>query len=487
MEDQQTNTSQQANTPQDAQQARESNERIVALIQAKIKELNTNYNFSMQYHDIIQKILSNFEEQTYEKINNSLSDCFGYLNFFKDSSELYSKFAEQIHNSNKTITFSDKKPKIGDTFLSTVMQSTQNIFHQNLSKFSNKLKTNIINKGPLSKLQEKKNKIEVLRKNHSKKYSELKDEKKNLDKKFKSYFKLIFSFVPELADQYSPPNKKIQVDPMPELVDAPDFVCIIKDILDSLNTLTTKINVFVSETKDSMQAVNDLFVEVNNLIRESVTIYIGESKNFFNTEVTKKLEEIEAYFKKYEENAKENNKFKMNKIFQTEQSKQTILTLLQQYYTLISNSDLVKKELVEDKANFTLEKYPTLESFFKWFITVLPKHFELTVNDLINKKFQIQRDPGPLYKWKDAGIVFTKQHHLLLFDKVDSYKQEDIVKIFETDKITFKKRNDKKRPYAFEVVAVMKGKIMNFKGETILDALGEPNLNAIKELIDNQA
>ena len=124
MEDQQANTSQQANTPQDAQQARESNERIVALIQAKIKELNTNYNFSMQYHDIIQKILSTLEEQTYEKINNSLSDCFGYLNFFKDSSELYSKFAEQIHNSNKTITFSDKKPKIGDTFLSTVMQST---------------------------------------------------------------------------------------------------------------------------------------------------------------------------------------------------------------------------------------------------------------------------------------------------------------------------------------------------------------------------
>ena len=48
MEDQQTNTSQQANTPQDAQQARESNERIVALIQEKIKELNTNYNINFK-------------------------------------------------------------------------------------------------------------------------------------------------------------------------------------------------------------------------------------------------------------------------------------------------------------------------------------------------------------------------------------------------------------------------------------------------------
>lgn len=484
MEEQQANDN---NTPQNADQRRENNEKIVALIQEKIKELNTNFNFSMQYHDIIQKIFTNLEEQTYEKINNSLNDCFGYLNFFKDSSELYSKFAEQIQNCNKAITFTNKKPKIGDDFLSTLMQSTQNIFHQNLAKFSNGLKMNIINKGPLSKLQEKKGKIELARKNHSKKYSELKDEKKNLDKKFRGYFKIIFPFVPELADQYSPPNKRMQVDPMPELIDSPDFVIIVKDILDSLNALTTKVNAFVTDTKNSMLEVNNVFTEVNALIRESVSIYIGESKSFFNSEVTKKLEEIEAYFKKYDENTKDKNKFQISKIFQTEQARQTFITLLQQYHGLISNSNLVKKELVEDKTYFSLEKHQTLDAFFDWFLTVLPKNFEVPINDLINKQFQIQRDPGPLYKWKDAFIVFTKQHHLLLLDKVESYKNEDIVKIFETDKITFKKRVDKKRPYAFEVVAVMKGKIMNFKGETILDALGDPNLNAIKELIDNQA
>ena len=63
---------------------------------------------------------------------------------------------------------------------------------------------------------------------------------------------------------------------------------------------------------------------------------MGESKIFFNSDVTKKFEEIEAYFKKYEENAKENNIFKLAKIFHNEQVKQTILTLLQQYYTLLS-------------------------------------------------------------------------------------------------------------------------------------------------------
>ena len=483
---QKEDTEKQAKEEQQKKKQDEKN-RIISAIKEKIKELNTHYTFSLQYHDLIQKILTNLEEQTYEKINNSLNDCFGYLHFFKDSSDLYSKFAEQIQNSNKLITFTEKKPKMNDDFLSTVMQSTQNIFYQNLSKFSNGLKNNIINKGPLSKLQEKKNQIDVIRKTHLKKYSDLIDEKKKVEKKFKTYFGLFSSFVPELADQYSPPNKKIQPTPMPELIDAPDFVYVIKDFLDALNSLMTKINSFALESKESMKTINGIFAEVNTLIRESITIYMGESKIFFNSDVTKKFEEIEAYFKKYEENAKENNIFKLAKIFHNEQAKQTILTLLQQYYTLLSNSNLVKKELIADKSTFSIEKYTNIELFFNWFISVLPKNFEVTVNDLIIKKFEIKRDPGVFQKWKAANMIFTKQHHLILYDQVDSYKIDDIVRIFETDKINFRRKDDKKKGFLFEVIAVVKGKIMNFKGDFLFDALGEPNLNAIKELIDNQA
>ena len=491
-EQQKENKAQKEDTEKQAKEKKQKKKqdeknRIITAIKEKIKELNTHYTFSLQYHELIQKILTNLEEQTYEKINNSLNDCFGYLHFFKDSSDLYSKFAEQIQNSNKLITFTEKKPKMNDDFLSTVMQSTQNIFYQNLSKFSNGLKNNIINKGPLSKLQEKKNQIDVIRKTHLKKYSDLIDEKKKVEKKFKTYFGLFSSFVPELADQYSPPNKKIQPTPMPELIDAPDFVYVIKDFLDALNSLMTKINSFALESKESMKTINGIFAGVNTLIRESITIYMGESKIFFNSDVTKKFEEIEAYFKKYEENAKENNIFKLAKIFHNEQVKQTILTLLQQYYTLLSNSNLVKKELIADKSNFSIEKYTNIELFFNWFISVLPKNFEVTVNDLIIKKFEIKRDPGVFQKWKAANMIFTKQHHLILYDQVDSYKIDDIVRIFETDKINFRRKDDKKKGFLFEVIAVVKGKIMNFKGDFLFDALGEPNLNAIKELIDNQA
>ena len=465
---------------------KEENDKIVGVIKDKIKKMNDYYNFCLQYEDVIYKILYNLDELTYEKISNSLDDGFNFVYFFKNSAELYSKFAEEIQNCNKLITFEEKKPKMTDGFLSNVMQSTQNIFYQNLSKFSHGMRQNIIAKGPLSQLSEKKSKIDVIKKTQLKKFSELIDEKKNLEKKYKSYIKLFSSFVPELI----PPNPKAPnnpVQPMPELIDAPDFVCIVKDFLDSLNALLSKMIKFTTEAKESMKAINALFVDVYNLIKEAISIYIKESKIFFNQEVTKKFEEVENYFKKYDQNAKENNTFKLTRIFHNEQVKENIYNLLQQYYMLLCNSNTIKKELISDRNAFSTDKYQNVDLFFDWLISVLPTKLEVPVNDLIIKSFEIKRDPGFFSRWKQAGMVFTRQHHLILFDKVNSYKIEDIVKIFETDKITYQRKEDKKKGLLFEVVADVKGKVMNFKGTFLFDALTMENINEISELINNKA
>ena len=465
---------------------KEENDRIVGVIKDKIKKMNDYYNFCLQYEDVIYKILYNLDELTYEKISNSLDDGFNFVYFFKNSAELYSKFAEEIQNCNKLITFDEKKPKMTDGFLSNVMQSTQNIFYQNLSKFSHGMRQNIIAKGPLSQLSEKKSKIDVIKKTQLKKFSELIDEKKNLEKKYKSYIKLFSSFVPELI----PPNPKAPnnpVQPIPELIDSPDFVYIVKDFLDSLNALLSKMIKFTTEAKESMKAINALFVEVYNLIKEAISIYIKESKIFFNQEVTKKFEEVENYFKKYDQNAKENNTFKLTRIFHNEQVKENIYNLLQQYYMLLCNSNTIKKELISDRNAFSTDKYQNVDLFFDWLISVLPTKLEVPVNDLIIKSFEIKRDPGFFSRWKQAGMVFTRQHHLILFDKVNSYKIEDIVKIFETDKITYQRKEDKKKGLLFEVVADVKGKVMNFKGTFLFDALTMENINEISELINNKA
>ena len=465
----------------------EENARIISLIKEKIKKLNGYYNFCLQYEEIIYKILLTLDESTYEKIYNSLDDNFNYLYFFKNSSELYSNFAEEIQNCNKLITFTQKKPKMTDDLLSNVMQNTQGIFYQNLTKFSFGLRQKIVAKGPLSLLSDKKSKIDTLKKTQLKKFSELTDERKKLEKKYKSFQKLFESFVPELIAQNPKANQNNQVaPPMPELIDAPDFICIITDFIEAINNLLKKMISFANEAKESMKAINTLFVEVYNLMKESISIYITESKIFFNQDVTKKFEEIENYFKKYDQNEKENNTFKLEKIFQNDKVKENIFNLLQQYYTLLSSSNTVKKELTNDKNKFSIQNYKNVYEFFDWLISVLPERLDIPIGDLVVNKFEIKRDPGIFSRWKQALMVFTKQHHLILYDTINNFKSDNVVKIFETDKITFRRKDDKKKGFLFEVVAVIKGKVMNFKGETLLDALTIENINKIAEIINDQ-
>ena len=465
----------------------EENARIVSLIKEKIKKLNGYYNFCLQYEEIIYKILLTLDESTYEKIYNSLDDNFNYLYFFKNSSELYSNFAEEIQNCNKLITFTQKKPKMTDDLLSNVMQNTQGIFYQNLTKFSVGLRQKIVAKGPLSLLSDKKSKIDTLKKTQLKKFSELTDERKKLEKKYKSFQKLFESFVPELIAQNPKANQNNQVVPqMPELIDAPDFICIITDFIEAINNLLKKMITFANEAKESMKAINVVFVEVYNLMKESISIYITESKIFFNQDVTKKFEEIENYFKKYDQNEKDNNTFKLEKIFQNDKVKENIFNLLQQYYTLLSISNSVKKELTNDKNKFSIQNYKNVYEFFDWLISVLPERLDIPIGDLVINKFEIKRDPGIFSRWKQALMVFTKQHHLILYDTINNFKSDNVVKIFETDKITFRRKDDKKKGFLFEVIAVIKGKVMNFKGETLLDALTIENINKIAEIINDQ-
>ena len=470
------------------------NEETISTIKSKIKELKNNYNFYIHYHDILFKIIRNLEDLTYEKITNSVQDSFNYLSFFKNSSELYSKFAEQIKNSNKIITSPIEKPKMNDNFLSEVMQTTQNIFYQNLLKFSTGLKTNIIAKGPLSKLHEKTNKIEIIKKVHFKKFNIIIEKKKKFEKKYNSFQKLFDSFLPEENNNINNDNKSNDnnnivnnniINKIPKLVDSPDFVYIIKDLLEGINKLILGINLFIIETKDALLSINNLFVEINNLVKESILIYIQESKIFFGVDVIKKFEEIENYFKKLDEEQKDNS-FKLDKIFSEQKNKEDIFNLLQQYYDLLNNSDKVKKELISDKNTFSINNYSNIILFFEWLISISPQPTDISVDDLIVKKLEIKRDPGIFSRWRNEVMVFTKQHHLILFDKPNSFLIENLVKIFEIDKITYRRKEDNKKPFLFEILANTKGKVMNFKGSFLFDGLNNENFTEISNSVPKE-
>ena len=450
----------------------EEDKKTISIIKSKIKDLKEKYNFCIQFHDIMTKILNSIQELTYEKIKNSTNESLNYFKFFKNLCELYTKFAEDMKLSNNIIMSSANLPKMNDNILLNVMKKTQDLLCKSLFNSSSSLNKNIISKGPMANLTEKINKIEAIKKNNHNKLKEIEELKKKLIKNYKNSEKLFAIFCPDINNR--------QNIRLPPLIDTPDFVYIVQQLINLINKLTLDINLYIIEIKDTLYTINGIFVEINNLVRDSVLIYIKESKNVFNIDVTKNFEEIENYYKKLEE-YQSNKMFKLKKIFNSSQSEQNFHTLLQQYYILLSSSDFTKPELLKDRNTFSIDKYDNLLLFFEWLISISPQPTSLTIDELIIKKFKVKRDPGVFKSWKDSIMIFTKQYHLLIYDEPE--ESENLAKIFELDKTSFRKKNDNKRRFLFELIVNRKGKIMNFTGNFLFDGLNNENINEIPPLI----
>ena len=461
---------------------REEENKTFEIIKSKIKFLREKYDFCLQYEEIMSKILKSFQDLTYKKLSNSIKESLNFITFFKESSELYSKFAKKIEETNNIIMSSKKVEKLSENVLLDVMQNTQNILLQNITTISNAMKQNIVNKGPLSLLQEKVYKIENIKKENLEKFKNIIDFRKKLEKNMAKYEKIFELFLPKnnLIQNNNNENNNERIAERPVLVDTPDFVLIIKSLLGYINKLILDINLFIIDTKDTFYTINGLYVQINNLVKESILIYIKECKTIFNFDLTKNFSEIENYYKKLDEK-NEDKMFKLNKIFSTRESAEDIHNLLQQYYVLLTNSNTVKKEFLKDRNNFSIKYTSNIFLFFEWLITVSPQPSDISITDLLIKQMNVKRDPGIFSSWKDCIFIFTRQNHLLIFDKPG--RVDDLYKIFELGKISFRKRTDKKNKLLFELIVLQKGKIMDFKGTFLFDAIINENIDEVINIV----
>ena len=453
---------------------RQEEEKIDDIIKLKIKNIREKYDFSIRFCDIVQKIIKCFHEQTYTKLSNSINESLNFITFFKDSVDLYAKFSKQIQETNNLIMTSQNQEKLNDNLLSDVMQKTQNTLLERFTKISNTLKQNIINKGPLGNIQEKINKIENIKKENYEKMKNILESKKNLQKNMSKYDKLFESYLPK-------PNViNNNIQERPSLIDTPDFIIVVKTMLNFINKLILDINLFIIDTKDTLYKINGLFVEINNLVKNAVLIYIEECKSIFNMDLTKNFDEIEKYYKKLDEKA-DDKMFTLTKIFNTYENETAVNNLLEQYYMILIESKSIKKELLSDKRKFSIKHETNTFLFFEWFISVSPQPIDIPVQDLLVKQISIKRDPGFFSSWRDCIFIFTKQQHLLLFDKPGYL--DDLVKTFELDKTSFRKITDKKKKFLFELIAIRKGTIMDFKDTYLFDALNQENVDEIPNLV----
>ena len=250
-------------------------------INLKIKEFKQNYNFCIEYHKKIFNITNFLLQIIYDRIKNSINDNLNYISFFKSLSELYSNFSDSLKNSNNILPSSEKLLKMNDNFLQEVMQNVQNAIQISAYKMSNSLKHIISSDDPFSKINEKVNIIKSIKEDNLKKTYEINTLKNQLEKKYSKTYQNFF-------------ESEIKSSNVSEF---PDLVFGIQELLEQINKIILEINLFIIDIKDSLLTVNHLFNEINDLVKNSVIIYIRDSKTIFNEEVSQKFNEIEKYFK----------------------------------------------------------------------------------------------------------------------------------------------------------------------------------------------
>ena len=445
---------------------------IEKIISEKAKEMRDKYNFAMSYSNGINNIINLFITLLFERLENSFKENNNYFQFFKNIQTIYQSFAEEIKNSKAIFKNANLKlSKINDTGLGTVLEKTQNSLSQNFQDLSNSLKNKILSKKSINLINEKYNEIEKLKKEINIKIDKIDRRRKKLQKKYTSKYELLFKiYSPELN---LPNQNEIQKPTNLEEVD--DFVIIVMDFFNGTNKLVLKTNLFVLEIKDLLYKVNMVFIEYSNLIKNSVLLYIQENKKIFSQDIIKDLESIEKY---YEEMSKPetDQSFRIPKIFDTQNLKDQINTNLKDYQIFLKKSNRVQNEILNNDTKFRIENYVNIEIFFETLISINPQPSNLNISDLIKDKFEIKRDPGMFSSWRDCLIMFTKQNHMIIFDKpVNKF----FVNLFEISKVTYIKKEDKKKPFLFSIYVNKKGKIMNSNGTYIYDAL---DLERIKKI-----
>ena len=427
----------------------------------------------MTYSNGINIIINLFISLLFEKLENSFKENNNFFQFFKNIQTIYQSIAQELKNTKAVFKSANQKlSKINDTGLGTVLEKTQNSLSKNFEDLSNSLKNKILSKQSINVINEKYNEIEKIKKEIKVKIDKIERRKKKLEKKYTSKYELLFHlFSPQNNLQYTK-----QIQKPSNLEEVEDFVIIVMDFFNGTNKLILKTNLFVLDIKDLLYKINMVFLEYSDLVKNCVLLYIQENKKIFSQEIIKDLESIEKY---YEEMSKPNvdRSFRIPKIFDTQNLKDQINSKLKDYQTFLKYSNRVNNEILNNDIKFKIENYVNIEIFFETLISINPQPTNLNISDLIKDKFEIKRDPGMFSSWRECLIMFTKQNHMIIFDKpVNKF----FVNIFEINKITYSKKEDKKKPYLFSIYVNQKGKIMNSSGTYIYDALDLERLKKIE-------
>lgn len=450
---------------------------IKLFILPKINFLTTHTNFFLTYSEQVFYLFSKLTELMSKKISNTLNQNKNFMRFFKEITSAYQNFSNELNKAKSELTDDKSKNLIFNENINTVVEQAQDTISNNFKSFSQVLHSNIVTKGPFVKIAGFLKRFENSHKEIKNSLEKLSEKKSKLQKVFSTKYSPLFEqFKSKFNDNTFLEN---------HIFNKNDFFVIELDLITHYNTISETANEFFENFKKQIAEFKKLISDYINLIKDTMHIYLSENKKVFPGLLDLNLETITKHYESLGNDSIEANLSPKN-ILRDELNIKQFNDMLSDYYNQIKKyNTIVKNDVLLKEETYIVTSYKSLNDFVDTFKKLLPEKIQQNKSFLVEKTYDVKRDPGVFSSWKNSIMVITKQNNMLIFD--DEIKHKNFVDLVNLKKIKFNCKSEKKYPYRFEVVETRRGSLFDSNTNFLIDSISKDKYDELLNLIgENQ-
>ena len=437
------------------------------------------YSFTRNYANLIIQLFRRMNEPFNSKISLCyLTEIRPLLKYFKEISSVYSSLSNEMKKLKSEKEIENDGLLLGNDSYN-IVHKTNEVFDDNFKTISSEIKKNILTTLSFSKIDSVSSKFDANNKKMVALINELEHKKIDYEKLYgKNYEKQFHLFKSQIK---SP-------DILTIIQEFDDYVIIEQNLISASNQMFIDINHFINEYQIYLKNSKQLLNEYIELLRQSMEIYHNQLSTIFNMNLYKTYGDINKFMDgstKLAIDEKLSVKILLAKN-ETINTLQEFNFILSQYReNFLRYPDFFSNENLNDEKNFKIEKYYSIEEFFNFLSSLIPKNIEINYGELIQYKKNCRRSKGMFKGFKNAYIIVTLQGHVLIFNE-DKEKNEDVIKnklhtVYRKAKVGMRKKKSKKSNFMISIWEVGNNKKKTKK--LVIDTINNDNLNeAIKNI-----
>lgn len=458
--------------------AQQEIENLKEKVNQKISVLGNLHVFCLNNVNIILKIFKELTEILFRKINSTLDQNKKFLKYFKDIIDGYKKFCMELEKANLNIkNFTDENQLLSDNIINLIV-TTQDTIKANFDDFSKKLNDSLIANGPFQKIKDIIARFELIKKNIFNDFKNLEIKKDKMVKKFNGKSVPIFTNFKKYENKLEVGESNNLKD-LSRLFEENDFFLIEIEITLRINKLFNKIAIFLKNYKLSFEDLKKCVVEYAALVKDTVDKFLNENKKIYGGNMNLDFEHMQKFYESITKESLEKS-FIVSRILGSDETINKFNEYFNEYRNDLIKFRIVKSDVISKQDKFNISNFQSLEDLLSFMIELIPIERKLASSLLIGK-YDMKRDPGFFKSWKNCTILKTLQNNFLIYDDVINKRPAEI---FNVRKLKFKKKEEKKFPYRFEISEKKKGMLFSSNVVQYFDAATEDNFNLFKQALD---